>query len=217
MATPVRHLSPLPGWARPMLQGLAFWTGYSRSRYCGHTLGESAFVAEAGRLLDANLEDGTELRMEVQYKHLLLPGASPLRPPRRKRADIVVVKKQVQSKKSPPPARHVHAVVEVKRASAPPAEVTEDLVRLFDWVIAVDSPARAFLLVASEGKEPRRFVKGGLARPGDWDLPNRAGAYRVRRVCKASGSFKHTGSAHYACLVEVFSHQRPRRAARTKG
>jgi hypothetical protein len=198
-----------------MLQGLAFWTGYSRTRFRGYPLGESAFVAEAGRLVHANLGEGVELRMEVQYRQLLLPDASPTRAVGRKRADLVIVKKQVPSTKSPPPAKDVLAVLEVKRASAPATEITADLERLFDWVVAVRSPARAFLLVASEGKEPQRFVKNGVAIAGNHNLPNTDGAYRVRRVCKASRSFEHTRSAHYAVLVEVLARRQATRAVRT--
>lgn len=217
MVNPARILDRVPGWAEPMLQGLAFWTGYNRSRYHGYMLGESAFVAEAGRLLDANLEDDTELCMEVQYRELLPTGAAPCRAVGRNRADLVVVKKQVPSKNRPALAKHVRSVIEVKRASAPTAEVTADLQRLFDWVVAVGSPARAFLLVASEGKEPRQFVKNGLAIPGTRGVPDRDGAYRVRRVCKAARSFRRPGSAHYAVLVEVVARPRAKRAVRSKG
>ena len=198
-----KPLQRWPKWSEAALQGLAFWIGHRHSLYPHYPLGESALVAETCNLLFANLEPEQELYCEQQYTDLLPKTAWPRDYGIRSRADLVVVNRP--SHADPVDiAKNLYAVIEVKRATAPKAQIDQDLKRLA--VVKHARPrVRAFLFVVAEAHRPKRFtIAEGRAWRKDFDIQGANAHYRVRRACKAAAAFTGKESAHYACLIEVY-------------
>ncbi|WP_323772662.1 hypothetical protein [Alcanivorax sp.] len=197
----MKKLKPLPNWMRPTLQGVTFWIGHRREFFRGHPLGEASIVAEVCNLIQANLHDkrARKLVCEVMFSEFLPGKERQSILTERARADLVVYKVEGKGKRIP---KHI---VEVKRASASKKSIRNDLDRL----IAVKNElpeVRAYLMVISEKGRPDNFVnEKGRAITGK--QKTKGGFYHVRRVCKASSSFSRKESAHYACVLEVFSEQ----------
>lgn len=202
------------------MQGLAFWIGYQHRLFPHHDLVEGAVVAEMYRLLDRHID-----RREL----LVIPECSyaRLRTGRRvggtaiegsQRADIVVAastnhRKADQNEDRKVPIHDVRYVMEVKRSVA---QIQGDILRLHQCLVTADEATRAFLVLVSQAGKPRAvrglegFVDGKgnanrksprtLTVSGDVAVP-----IRVRRVCKASASFKPDTekSTHYVTLIEV--------------
>lgn len=196
-----------PAWAERALQGLAFWIGHRHSLYPNYPLGESALVAEACNLIFANLPPGEVLLCERQYTQLVPQGAWPPGQGARSRADLTVVTglTYAQAVAQNSLIGHLSAVIEVKRASAPQSQINQDLKRLA--ILKQSNPTvRALLFVVAEAHRPKRFVSPeGKAILGKASVPGVSAHYRVRRACKASATFSGKESAHYACIIEVFS------------
>lgn len=196
-----------PTWAEQALQGLAFWIGHRHALYRHYPLSEGALVAETCNLAYAHLGDDELLICEEQYRRLLPPGHSLGTLGARSRADLTIVRgltsDQVKEARSLAP--HITAVVEVKRASAPKAQLNYDLCRLGALKAAVPH-VRALLFVVSEARRPSQFVSAeGRAILGATRVPGADAHYRVRRACKASAAFSGKETAHYACIIEVFN------------
>ena len=194
-----------PDWSEKALQGLAFWIGHRHALYRHHPLSEGALVAEACNLIHANLDSGERLHCEVQYSDLVPTGTWPPELGPRSRADLVIVRE------APAPAAHrslvdqVVAVIEVKRAAAPRSQIDYDLKRLAILKVA-NLKVRALLFVIAEAHRPKRFVvPEGRAILGKQSIIGVDAHYRVRRACKAAAAFSGKETAHYACIVEVFS------------
>ena len=194
-------------WLVNALQCLAYWVGYSRSRFFSYPLSEAAIVAEACALMQAKLPHELILVPERMYRTIMPNFSSSEHLTERSRADIVVCDKSARSKgKSKDISKDVRFVIEVKRTSASDSEMFEDLRRLGGFLKAANNDARAFLIVVSERKADRRFVQdGGVAVLGKRKVPGcgSSSRYCVRRVLKATQSFKAKGTAHYVCLIEV--------------
>lgn len=205
------ELEKWPTWAERALQGLAFWIGHRHALYRDYPLSEGALVAEACNLIYANLGHDEVLLCEEQYSRLLPLGQWPAGMGPRSRADLVVVtginKKQAEESDSLTP--YARTVIEVKRGSAPPAQIDEDLKRLA--VLKAANPGvQALLFLVSEARRPQRFVSTeGRAILGKHEIPTTTSHYRVRRACKAASAFSGKESAHYACIIEVFNHGSP--------
>jgi hypothetical protein len=157
-------------------------------------------------LVFANLDSSEVLLCERQYTQLMPSGAWPREQGAKSRADLVVIKglahSQVEGQSSL--RSYLSAVIEVKRASAPKAQIDQDLKRLAIFKQA-NPGARALLFVVAEAHRPRRFVTpGGKAILGKNNIPGANARYRVRRACKAAAAFSGKDSAHYACIIEVF-------------
>jgi hypothetical protein len=198
-------LEPWPNWAEQALQGLAFWIGHRHALYRHYPLSEGALVAETCNLIHAHLGDGESLLCEEQYKRLLPTRVLPAGIGSKSRADLVVIDgiSAKDAKAKATLAEVAVAVVEVKRYSAPKAQIDYDLQRLAMLKLAVPR-IRAFLFVVSEAKRPARFVSpDGRAILGETPIPNSNGHYRVRRACKATAAFSGKETAHYACIIEV--------------
>lgn len=196
-----------PVWSEKALQGLAFWMGHRHSLYRNYPLGEAALVAETCNLVFANLEPGQALLCERQYSELMPEGAWPNAFGARSRADLVVVQglTHAEADHRQSLAGHMFAVIEVKRAFAPKAQIDQDLKRLAVFKQA-NPDVRAFLFVVAEAHRPKRFVAAeGRAILGKHNIPGIDAHYRVRRACKAAAAFSNRESAHYACIVEVFT------------
>ena len=196
-----QRLERWPSWIERALQGVAFWIGHRQSLYSDYPLSESAMVTEVCNLIHANLPHEYRLRCEVQYSELVTDWGDGGPLSERARVDLVVEeRRRVGDADKERPL----FVIEVKRAGAPRREIDKDLRRLAAVKSAVPY-VRAFLFVISEGSRPIRFVSEfGQSILGKHKISVDA-HYRVRRTWKAAKAYKTKGSAHYACLLEVFN------------
>lgn len=201
-----KPLDRWPTWSEKALQGLAFWIGHRHALYPHYPLGESALVAETCNLIFAHLGAGEILLCERQYTQLMPDGGWPSAQGARARADLTVVTglTHTEAKARTSLQGVLSAVIEVKRASAPKAQIDQDLKRLA--ILKHANPAvRALLFVVAESHRPTRFVgPKGKAILGKTEIPGAGAYYRVRRACKAAAAFSGKESAHYACIIEVF-------------
>lgn len=196
-----------PPWSERALQGLAFWIGHRHALYRSYPLSEGALVAEACNLIFANLATNEVLLCEAQYSRLVPPGQWPHSLGQRSRADLVIANGLDHKQATGPDnlVPYAMTVIEVKRASAPRSQLDDDLKRLAALKTANPS-ARAFLFLASEAARPKRFVSAeGRAILGKQEIPTTNCYFRVRRACKAASAFSGRDSAHYACIIEVFT------------
>lgn len=194
------NLEKRPSWAIRALQGVTFWIGHRRSLYKQYPLLEGALVAELCNLIHANLGDRFVLSCEVQYTELLAGRPKPDILTKGARADLVISEKSEDKATEPTP----RFIIEVKRASAPKGQIDADLQRLAA-VRQTHPGVRTFMFVIAEAHRPKRFVdKEGKSFTGKHAIPNSQGHYRVRRTLKAAHAYSDTGSAQYACLVEVY-------------
>ena len=100
---------------------------------------------------------------------------------------------------------HLSAVIEVKRAFAPKAQIDQDLQRLATFK-SENPTVRAFLFVVAEAMRPKAFVAPeGKAILGKTPIKGAKAHYRVRRACKAAAAFSGKETAHYACIIEVYN------------
>ena len=174
------------GWAEPLLQGISFWLGYKKQLYRHYPLTEGAIVGEAIHLVYANISENDSLICEKMYKEMGVKDAG------QTRADLVIIDKKSKNEK---------VIIEVKRNSASQKLIDGDLKRLSE-VKKTKRNVRCFLLLVSQSLKPKKFVNNnGMAVKGD--IPIADFHVNVRRVCKATGSFKGKNAAHYACLIEV--------------
>ena len=175
-------------WADPLLQGLTYWLGYSRVYYSKSLLKEGAITAEAVKIIHSKLKED-KVECEVMYKEIVENGDWG-----NKRVDIVIFNKNNDKPKY---------IIEVKRGNVSNTKIDEDLKRLKD-VIENSNRIRTFLLLVSENKLPNKYVtEKGVAVIKTFNLENNV-SYKVRRICKASSSFKIKNNANYAGLIEVF-------------
>lgn len=205
-----------PFWIERSLQGVTYWMGHRRCLYRDYPLSEGALVAEVCNLIYANLPKNLQLLCEVPYSKLTDHRPLPQKLRGKIRTDLVVAEKAERNDEEPVPK----FIIEVKRASAPIAQINWDIARLIALRHLCPN-IRAFVFVISEAERPHRFVnEDGHSVRGDHHLPDCQGHYRVRRTWKAAHAFTRRDSAQYACLLEVFPGQRThkrqhRRRART--
>lgn len=162
----------------------------------GYPLGESAIVAEVCNLIFANLPSGYQLKCEQEYRKLFPSAHWPQSMRARSRLDLAVFKSCDKADTK------LEVAIEVKRAKVPKAQIEADLQRLAAAKSA-DPRLSCYLLVVSEAWRPSQFVTstGDATRKL---IPFGSGsAAKVRRVCKASSSFRKINRAHYSCLIEV--------------
>jgi hypothetical protein len=203
-----QNKNSLPRWIERTLQGLTFWIGHRHALYDDYPLPEGAVVAEACNLIQANLEPNKKLLCECTYGKLVSPGMSRKGFNKNARADLVIIDKGVRKKihKSSNLAELAQIVIEVKRGSSSIKKAADDLRRL-SVLKSMNPKVRAMLFVVSESKLPKEFVseKGYARRKIVINKEDKINALHcsVRRVCKASSSFKGQVSAHYACAIEV--------------
>jgi hypothetical protein len=153
------------------------------------------------------LKGGELLLCEQPYKRLVPQGTEIKTLGAKSRADLVVVSgiTSDQAKSAPSLTPHLRAVIEVKRASAPKAQIDYDLQRLA-LLKAVAPQTQALLFLVSEARRPKRFVlPEGRAIRGEHVIPGCGATYRVRRACKATAAFSGKETAHYACIIEVYA------------
>ncbi|MDZ7663154.1 hypothetical protein [Thiohalophilus sp.] len=188
------------------LQGLAFWVGYRRSYFRDYPLAEAALIAETCNLIQSKITDAQVLRPEVLYRRL---ADTSMKDELRDlwRADLAILDAAYPNPYQDNVWDAVHFIFEVKRGSSPKAEIDQDLRRLFHFKEVCRSGARAFLIVVSEAKLPKRFVdpKKGKSKLHGHPIPGTTGVYHVRRTVKAASSFDRKETANFACICEVFS------------
>ena len=200
-----KNLPKRQRWLEHALQGLAFWIGHRHSFFNDYPLTEGALVAEACNLIQANLPHPFILLPECMYKNLVAPKTKIENVTGNSRADLVICDEGAKlAGREKNINQHVKFIIEVKRGSAPQAEINRDLIRLHNYLKVANNGARAFLFVMSESSAPRRFVKNGKSWLGAHPIPNCSGNFRVRRTVKAASSFSGKETAHYVCLIEVF-------------
>jgi hypothetical protein len=192
-----------PAWLIPALQGLTFWTGHRRCLYRNYPLAEAAFVAELCNLIHANLPDRYSLHCEEQYSDLIHRDIRPSILTERARADLVIYEK-VKAKNG---VRSLHPkfIIEVKRASAPKAQIDADLKRLIAVRKALPD-VKTYLVVVAEAHRPPRFVSdAGASITKRQRLDGAPGYFTVRRTLKAAHAYTKIERSQYACLVEAFA------------
>ena len=194
-----------PAFLEKALQGLAFWIGHRRAYYSSYPLAEAALVAESCNLIQANLGSEQILCPEIMYQRLA--NISETNISDLARADLVIFDSSSPNPYEKYAGDAVQFVFEVKRASAANALINEDLQRLYTFKTVCRDEARAFLIVAAESELPKRFVdrEKGVSRLHPHRIPDTDGVYHVRRTVKAASSFEKKETAHYVCILEVFS------------
>jgi hypothetical protein len=179
--------SKLPKWAEPLLQGLSYWLGYKKQLYRHYPLSEGAIIGEALHLIYSNIGEGEKLECEVMYKML----NKNINHMGNAREDIVIKN---------PNDIPIH-VIETKRSIAPNAAIIDDFKKLANAKSKFPN-CHFYLLLVAQGRRPSNYVnEDGVAIKGFIHGVNYK--LKVRRVCKASDTFKKIDNANYACLIEV--------------
>lgn len=202
---------PLPKFFEPVLQGLAYWVGYERSYFKNYHIAESAAVHEAAKLLSVHIESEQKVFCEVPYS-AIKPQNTQKTGTKGKHADILVAKGRITEDCFE--FSSVDFLLEVKRYTKPYRKIAEDIEKLCDYLDEAGpySPVRAFLLVISEHIMPEMFAEifhhdssdTVSAKREVFPVINREGYYfKVRRLCKALHTDKHSDTAHFVCTVEV--------------
>lgn len=192
-----------PAWLERALQGLTYWTGHRRCLYRNYPLAEAAFVAELCNLIHANLPDKFSLHCEEQYSEFIHSDDRPALLTEKSRADLVVY--ESVKTRSGEIELHIKFIIEVKRASAPKAQIDADLKRLMA-VRATFPDIKTYLVVVAEAHRPPRFVSAaGASITKRQRLNGFDGYFKVRRTLKAAHAYTRVERAQYACLVEAFA------------
>lgn len=175
-------------WIDPVLQGLAYWIGYKKQFYHGHSINEGAIVSEVLSLLSVNSEPNQKICCEEMYSRIV-SGTN-----RKERADLVVYNHD-----------RIESVIEVKRFESGKNLIEGDLKKLAR-IKNENIGIRCFLLLVSQKTIPFLFVnENGVAYKSTLRIPDSKFSSKVIRVCKAVNSFREDAylKANYACLIEV--------------
>lgn len=218
-----KNTNRVPGMIGQAMQGLAFWMGYQHLLFRDHELLEGSITAELYRLITHYIDRNTLIEPEKSYTALGVPSIDA----GNSRADLIVSGypneaalklARKTNKKNKISSANFHYVVEVKRALAPISKIKADIARLHNCLKVMPKGTRAFVLIVSQARKPRKIYgfgdlvaeNGVAAKPSqnriaiseDFLVP-----IKIRRVCKASASFDamKSNSAHYVVLIEVFA------------
>ncbi len=181
------------------LQALAFWVAYQNGRYRHHSLPEGAIVSELTCLLSGDVKGQLTIERELMYKDLLegKPWDTKVR------ADLAIMPSEPEKRGVPV------ALIEVKRADAPWREIEGDLIALNHFKL-LSQNTLTLLVVVAQAHRPNQWVSPNGVSPNEIETIQIQEEdktvdirYKVRRVLKASGSFKMVDSACYCCLIEV--------------
>ncbi len=178
---------------------------------------EGSIADELSRLLQAGAEQRVILP-ERAYEDIVKTKEVP-ELLRGCRADIVVAHgNRKDNAKRSNISDKVDLVLEIKRTGVAMAGVEKDLTRLAYWLTnKSNQDARAFLVVVTQGSKPPKSPGNGQQMVSDGKgiankqmlsfFVNGLGTvrYRVRRVLKASSSFKAESKAHFVTLLEVMT------------
>ena len=198
------YMPEKPAFLERAMQGLAFWIGHRSALFNNYPLPEAALVAEMCNLIQANLDKTQKLCPEILYRRIVNNQEEILTD--QARADLIILPTEAPDPYKNDVSDAVQFVFEIKRASSSKQSIDDDLRRLYAFKQQCQTQARAFLIIASEGKLPERFVDKhkGKSRLHSHEIPETAGCYHVRRTVKAAASFERKETAHYVCIVEIF-------------
>lgn len=193
----------IPAWLNRACQGLAFWVGYNHSKYPHHPLTEGAIAAEARNLIMANLSQPKYLMAEVYYTRLWRVKRSS-RIDDQTRADLVVIKSKLPSFSGVSCiGKSVDAVIEIKRWGVSTKLIEEDLKRLSNALKHLPKETKGYLIIVAQSGRPSKYLNPKGTAHRRVLITDSGKRYRVRRICKAEGSFKGK-SHHYVCVLEAF-------------
>jgi hypothetical protein len=207
-------LAPIPDWAAPALQGLAYWLGSQHALGLAANISEGAIAWELIRQVFTHRLAGRYVEAEVFYRHIPEVNPEPGALESNERADLVITKAPRPDRSTAFGEHDVEAVIEIKHSRSRKDLVWTDI----DFLAAQRSrhpELRAFLIYASLDERPEDFTESNGAAMDPRDARTKLGSrYRVRRVCRATqiipSNNKHA-KGHYAVLIEVAP---PKTAAR---
>jgi hypothetical protein len=202
----MEKLAPIPDWAAPALQGLAYWLGSQHSSGLASNISEGAIAWELMRQVHTHRLPLRVLEAEVFYRHIpeFLMGGMP--DDARYRADLVIATESRTDRALSYAPGQVEAVIEIKHSRSRKTLVWEDIDYLAERRVSNPS-VRAFLIYATIDVRPEDFTNpdGSAITPRDQKTPG-GSKYRVRRVCRATQripSQNRKALGHYAVLIEV--------------
>lgn len=207
---PNRKLQKIDAWLEEAFQGLAYWIGYRRAMFRGHTIPELAITAEALCLIQSHLPSDCLLLVERMYRTI----AGNKKKWSSKRADFVICKKgNERIRRETDISENVKYIFEVKRGNAGKKNIDNDLCRL-SKIKDKNNRIRAFMILVYERTNSSEYIKNGKAIKGKIqigknntktsDCKDVKGYCRVRRVLKAASSLSSKSYGHYVCILEVF-------------
>jgi hypothetical protein len=196
------QLPPIPEWAAPSLQGLAYWLGSQYTLGLAANISEGAIAWELSRLLFTHRKDGRLLEAEVFYRdipELNIEADS-------SRADLVITKRARADRTVSFESGDIEAIIEIKHNRSAKLLVWRDI----DFLGAqrkTTKEIRAYLIYTSINARPNEFTgeDGSAITPRTRQTP-KGTRYRVRRVCRATKIIprnNENATGHYAVLIEV--------------
>jgi len=201
-------LLPIPAWAAPSLQGLAYWLGSQHAMRLAANLSEGAIAWELSRLIFTHRTDEQFLEAEVQYRHIPELNAKKQLAHSRERADLVVSNAPRSDQGVSYRRGQVDAIIEIKHNRSRKQLVWADIDYLGEQRTS-SKGIRAFLIYTSVNMKPDIFTDeiGAAKKSKNLQTPTHLQtSYRVRRVCRATHLIpgrNKTAIGHYAVLIEV--------------
>ena len=197
---------PIPDWAAPSLQGLAYWLGSQHSLGLAVNVSEGAIAWELMRQVFTHRIPARYLEAEVLYRHIPEFLATGVPKNSRERADLVISRVIRADRTVSYAAGDIEAVIEIKHNRSRKDLVWQDIDYLAECR-AKHPAVRAFLIYASINERPDDFTNqdGSSKTPGNRQT-SKGSRYRVRRVCRATKiipSKNRNATGHYAVLIEV--------------
>jgi hypothetical protein len=197
---------PIPDWAAPALQGLAYWLGSQDSLGLAANVSEGAIAWELMRQVFTYRLPNRHIEAEAFYRHIPELSQQQNREASRTRADLVIAKNARPDRRASYSVGDVEAVIEIKHNRSRKDLVWQDIDYLAQQR-AAHPELRAFLVYASIDERPSEFTDetGASITPRNRKTPN-GSRYRVRRVCRATSripSKNKLARGHYAVLIEV--------------
>lgn len=173
-----------PPWLVNAAQGLAHWAAYQSHLYQNAPLPEGALNVAFASLVAAS-KIVTAIQFEPQYKDF---GVQSLKG---QRADFLI------TDSVDPNVRHVIELVRFTDGYGPSRHEQKRLLR------AASRKTIGWLVVIAQRKRPTQFVsRTGTAWPKSH---HHSRAWAVRRVLKATSSFKSIKNTVYVCVIQVTS------------
>ena len=197
---------PIPDWAAPALQGLAYWLGSQHALGLSANISEGAIAWELIRQVFTHRLPNSHVEAEVFYRHIPELNGTGQLASSRERADLVVANADRSNREVSYAAGSVEAIIEIKHSRSRKELVWQDIDYLSEQR-AKHPELRAFLIYASINERPTDFTDetGASVDPRNRKTPN-GHRYRVRRVCRATHripSKNKSAIGHYAVLIEV--------------
>jgi hypothetical protein len=197
---------PIPDWAAPTLQGLAYWLGSQHELRLAANISEGAIAWELMRQVFTHRIVGRHLEAEVFYRHIPELSQNGELRGSRERADLIIAKVERINRTVSYAIGDVEAVIEIKHSRSRKELVWEDI-DFLSKQRAKHPELRAFLIYASLNERPADFTdeKGAGITSKTQSTPS-GSRYRVRRVCRATKMIPSNNKravGHYAVLIEV--------------